>query len=194
MNSATEQLLIGVGFTAICIGVIVWILRQRQTFQPLHYMAFVVIASGFAGFAGAFFTGAALLKFHEGINQNNELSFEATAGFALFALVLLTMRPFIPKPNTRPVGGPGAEVSIGLKTPFIQAAQEIARQANASIEFEGFKDTELNAIPKSANLQCGNPIQATASLKELHRLVQGKVRPFKVELDQKNNHFTLVIA
>lgn len=198
---SSGQFYYGVAFAAVALLFLYRIYFHKSPVGPMDSARrniVDVVCALCAGASGAFIAGAYVDV--EVQASGSRGVYQLASGFILFVLTFLGLRltgsaaspPPAPVPLPAPAP-PSASVSIGTKSPFGQVAETLAELAKATVDLSAFRPEELRAIPASMELPCATLAQAKNSLERLGKLVpSGSVRPYRVELDEANHHFTLV--
>lgn len=198
---SSGQFYFGVAFAAAALLFLYRIYFHKSPVGPMdpaRRNIVDVVCALCAGASGAFIAGAYVdvqVQAH-----GSRGVYQLAGGFVLFVLTLLVLRLTGPaaSPQSAPVPSrapapPSASVSIGTKSPFGQVAETLAELAKATVDLSAFRPEELRVIPSSMELPCATLTQAKSSLQRLGKLVPpGSVRPYRVELDEAKQHFTLV--
>lgn len=186
------QFFAGIFFAAVSL-LFLWQAFKKKEYEDLHYDIVHFVCALCAGAAGAFFTGSALLWLEIALDAGGKFFFQATAGVALFAFVLLVFRWRFRR-KVPPPPPDGAWISVGTHTPLHQAAETIAEMAGATVDLSALNPQERNAIPASAQLNCGTVELARTSLLRLGQLVPaGSVRKYVVTYDAGSKRFLISV-
>lgn len=170
----SPQLWVGLGFTAALVAFLMITFFIRDTSSPNQFVTLRFLTALCAGFAGGFFTGDALFRIEQQMDNGVKLALSGTAGCALFFAVWFRYPPRVEPPLKDRI-----ILSIPEGWTFEQAALGIVKAARGITHFEGFEPDQLRVQLPATEIDAPTAHDALAQL----RYRSSKLPAYRVDFE-----------
>jgi hypothetical protein len=185
-NLQENQLWIGVAFTLILVGFLIYAFNKAQNLSAGQHTILKFLASLCAAFAGAAIAGSALFNLHR-VEGGTDLAISGTAGFALFFVVWI----FFPKPPETPSYPDGFNFSVPTGWTFQETVDAIVGRDRAFVKYTGFRPEELKAKLKRWEISCPSALDAVKQVGTLAAAGPDTIRDYIVTLENSTYIITI---
>jgi hypothetical protein len=175
---------VGFGLAVFLVIFAIVVYFRQGKLEAHQWVAFWLLSSLCAGFAGGLMSGEALFKVVQNWGINNQFIVSGTAGAAFFFAVLFTFPKLI--------GRPPEDYAFSLPSgwTFKDAATAIAQQDQAEVDLSIFNQAELATQLQARELRTETAIRALISLQNLAS--PGAIRKYTVSYSAPTYIFRLI--
>lgn len=179
----TPFMIIGIIFTALLIGVLVWVLSTGRKFAPVQQTIIIFFEALCAGFASAGFIGDARLQAN-GKLEGFDVVLTAGGGFAVFIIVGYGMSKLLTSLGKRQ--GTGISFRWPSESKFQVIVEALVQNRGLVAQFTGFSNEQLTAKLAAGKIEADTLEDALKGL-----AAQAKLPPVEIKIEKPFCHLAI---
>jgi hypothetical protein len=180
-----QQFWVGLGFAAAFVLFLMLAFLREANLNSGQRLILRILSAICGALSGALISGSALFNMTENV-PGGKITVSGVAGFAVFMIIWFTF----PREPKRPDPVDGTSTSIPAGATFQSVADELAKDEECVLQYEGFRADELSATLKAWKLKGANAGKCIESLGSITQ-VPNAVRQYRVK--KEGSKYRLII-